>query len=156
MGDDVSTQTGAQVPAPQSNTPELYPNGGQGGGVATTSESYADLIMAEMTMLDQVLSRVAAEVQVLADTAGQLDETITRVDEEAGRVEAPTATIAATDAANTVGVMIVEFVADLAVRTASTQLLNHHAREGMKPTLAVQDRQRQIGAGPKLLATAGK
>lgn len=124
-------------------------------GQATT-ESWADLIMHELGLLNDDLDRVGDKVTQLAGVAQEVDATLVRVDEESERVEAPTETVVATDAANHVGKLINDLVGDVGQHCRTTKLLTMTGQQAMRPALDIQDRQRSIGAGPKLLATAGK
>lgn len=129
-----------------------------GGGPAgsDTDETNLALILHEMSLLERCLDRVGDISTLLLQVAGATDEAISRVDEESTRVEAPSITRAATDAANVVGKLITQMVVEVSRNTRTAHSLVLTARRGMRTPRNVQADMRAIGAGPKLLASANK
>ncbi len=117
-------------------------------------ETYTDMIMHELAMLQVCLQRTAVKVAALDEVAGDLDGQVTFVDEEAERVEAPLATRAAMDACSTVANTIARHAKLLGQQTETTYHLTGLGREGMHPAVVTQDENRAVGAGPKIHATA--
>jgi hypothetical protein len=127
-------------------------------GVPTNlaAESWLDMIMSEMRLLNADLDRIREGLDILGQVSESLDATITNVDELGKFYEAPAATRAALDADGMVTSMIDDLVVVAYQHCYSAQSYNATAFTGLRGMADVQDRQRGRGAGPRLMATAGR
>lgn len=129
-----------------------------GGAVPAnlSRESWLDLISRQMHELNNDLTRIGAQLDVLQKTADALDLTITNMEELGKRVEAPQPTRSALDADSMVSSLISDVVRQTTDHAFRTQTYNAHAFLALGRMRDVQDHQRGMGAGPKLLNTAGR
>lgn len=127
-----------------------------GGTAIDWDETWTDRLEHLIAACQQLIAKIDLDMAMLQELAGQLDGQVNHVDEEAARVEAPVQTLAALDAASKVSATIVEHTYGIRDGIAAAMILGQLARDGMAPARDVQIKQQAIGAGPKLLATAGR
>jgi hypothetical protein len=175
MGDELVPATGGNLPAPATggNLPAtlgggITPFAGNGasreavrpagGAVAQNLArwSWLDELDQELRRLNDDLTRIGDRLDMLARSAEVLDQLVTNIDDLSKFYEAPAATRSATDAADTVASLIVELVRTTRGHAHTTQVCNAKAFLGLRVMNEAQDSQRNMGAGPRLLQTAGR
>lgn len=149
-------QPGPAANAVQPHTPPATPQPRRGGAPNLAAHSNLDEINALMVRVSLVLSRIADKMPVLAKTTESLDAVLDNVAALAELYEAPLATRDASDAAGTVAALVMDLVNQVGQLVQNAQLLNAQAFINQGAVVKVQDRQRAIGAGPRITASAGR
>lgn len=121
-----------------------------------SAHSNLDEIMAEMTLLNDELSIANEGLAVLRKLSTSLDAIIANVDELGKLYEAPAATRSALDADSTVAALIDDLAGQAQRHGHATQVFNAEGFLALRTMRDVQDNQRAMGAGPRLLASAGR
>jgi len=124
--------------------------------VDLSAESVLDVIAGMIAALHADLQHLTDQLGILGKTSESLDMTIGVVDERCQQYEAPAITRGATDAASLVSKDLADLVAEAGGHAYAAQVWNAQAAAGLGTVLQVQDRQRRMGAGPRLLASAGR
>lgn len=129
-----------------------------GGSVPANLSAFSilDLIRFEMNELNTQLTQLGEALVPMAQTADSIDAVVTNLDEISKIYEAPAATRSATDAASAVGSHMAEMCTIVQDHALQAQILNAQAFIALQAMLVVQDNQRAQGAGPRLLASAGR
>lgn len=129
-----------------------------GGAVALNLAAYSNLdeIMQEMALLNGELQILNDGLAVLKASSVALDAIIVNMDELGKLYEAPATTRSALDADSTVATLIDEMVSEAQQHGYQAQVLNANAFLALRAVIQVQENQRAMGAGPRLLATAGR
>lgn len=144
-------------PVPMMSAPAgRGPRTGGAGPANLSATSWLDQINHQMFLLNQDMTRIGEKLQVLQFSADQAEDSVTNVDELSKLYEAPVATREATDATSMVASLITDMVAEALVHAHNTQACNANGKLGLSTVNAVQESQRAIGAGPRLLASAGR
>lgn len=170
MSTEVAQRRAAQPPATQAATTqptsgEITPAGGRGiappaggGNVPANLSVFSvlDLIGQEMAMLNTELAALGEQLVPLDKTAEVIDMVVTNVDERSKLYEAPLATRQATDAASAVAAQMADMSVAVREHTYLAQELNAAAFVALQTMRDVQDSQRSMGAGSRLLRTAGR
>jgi hypothetical protein len=120
------------------------------------AHSYLDEIKLEMALLNGELQILNDGLAVLKSSSTALDAIIANMDELGKLYEAPATTRSALDADSTVAALIDDMVGTAQQHGHHAQVLNAQGFLGLKVVAGVQDNQRRMGAGPRLLASAGR
>lgn len=173
-GGAVTPAQPAQPAQPATNLPaQLTDNGGQpfsgnsgsreiqkpaGTAVAYSLAAYSNLdeLCTQMTLLNGELGMLLDQMLTLKKLSESLEQVITNVDELAEHYEATAMTRSAADADSTICVLIDDLVDNAQQRGFEALRLNALAYEGLNAMRVSQDRMRAQGAGPRLMATAGR
>jgi uncharacterized phage infection (PIP) family protein YhgE len=154
-----SSNGGAVTPATRGGAvAPTMPNLPAPAGVPTNLSAFSilDLIRAEMNELNTQLTHLGEALVPMAQTADSIDAVVTNLDELSKIYEAPAATRSATDAASAVGAHMADMCMAVQDHALQAQILNAQAFIALQAMLVVQDNQRAQGAGPRLLASAGR
>lgn len=129
-----------------------------GGAVALNLAAHSNLddIMAEMALLNGELQILNDALGVLRSSSVALDAIITNMDELGKLYEAPATTRSALDADSAVATAIDDMVGVAQEHGHNAQVLNAQAFLALRAVIQVQENQRAMGAGPRLLASAGR
>jgi hypothetical protein len=129
-----------------------------GGAVALNlaAHSWLDEITNEMTLLNGELQILNDGLATLKASSAALDAIITNVDELGKLFEAPATTRSALDADSRVATAIDDMVDAAQQHGHNAQVLNAQGFLGLQTVRKVQDNERAMGAGPRLLASAGR
>lgn len=129
-----------------------------GGAVALNLAAHSNLdeIIFEMTALNGELQILNDALAVLKSSSTALDAIIANMDELGKLYEAPATTRSALDADSTVAAAIDEMVGEAMQHGHNAQVLNAQAFLALRAVIQVQENQRAMGAGPRLLASAGR
>jgi len=159
------TTGGAVVPAPSRLPVGPVAGGGASraiaksarGNVPTNLAAYSvlDAIGKEMADLNTQLQQLGELLEPLEQTANVIDQVVTNVDERSQLYQAPATTRAATDAASGVGQQMLDMARQARDHAYRAQELNAAAFLALGAMRDVQERERAMGAGPRLLRTAG-
>jgi hypothetical protein len=145
---------GAVTPVPGGGRATQARAAGPGTAISHVAHSWIDEMVLEMTQLGKELEALFELMEVLYKTANALSLTIDNVDELSKIYEAPTLTVQAVDADSVVASIIVDLATTAGSQVGTARGFNAAGLEGLRAMLAIQESQRAIGAGPKLLATA--
>lgn len=126
------------------------------GSANQAATSWLDLINKEMAELNTELTELGELLLLLGKTSSTLQQLVDNIDELGKLYEAPLATRTAADAASMVASLIGDMAQQARIHAYNTQACNANGKLGLRVVGDVQDSQRAIGAGPKLLATAGR
>jgi hypothetical protein len=153
--------TGGNVPTPATGAGNAVSREVQrpaGGAVATnlSAHSWLDEIRQEMTLLNDELGALNEALGVLKKSSEALDAIITNVDELGNLYEAPATTRSALNADSAVATLIDNLVAAALQHGHQARVLNAQGFLALRVVNQVQDNQRAMGAGPRLLASAGR
>jgi hypothetical protein len=129
-----------------------------GGNVALNlaAHSWLDEILKEMALLNGELQILNDGLATLRASSAALDAIITNMDELGKLFEAPATTRSALDADSTVAAAIDNMVDQAQRHGHNAQVLNAQGFLGLQTVAKVQDNERAMGAGPRLLASAGR
>lgn len=133
--------------------------GRRGGGnvpMNLAAHSNLDEIIQEMTLLNGELTVLNAALAELKALSISLDANISNVDELSKLYEAPAATRSALDADSIVATLIDELVGVSQQHGHAAQVLNAQGFLALKAIRQVQEHERGMGSGPRLLASAGR
>lgn len=176
MNTEVARPTGggSVTPAGPATNPPAQPTGNRrpaagnsasreiqrrpGAAIAYNLAAYSNLdeICTNMTLLNRELGVFLDTLAVLRQSSTALDATITNVDELAQFYEATSMTRSAINADSTV-CMIIDDLVEIAQDRGFTALqLNALGYDALARMRASQEALRAQGAGPRLLATAGR
>lgn len=134
-------------------------DGRRGGGnvpMNLADHSNLDEIIMEMTLLNGELTILNATLADLKALSVALDAIISNVDELGKLYEAPATTRSALDADSTVAALIDELAGLTQRHGHAAQVFNAEGFLALKAVRQVQENERAMGAGPRLLATAGR
>lgn len=158
--------TGGQAPAPTPITPAAPPSAGPSQELARPGRSavaqnlsrtsWLDLLNQRLRELDGTLEAIGDVLHTLGQAADALDGVISNVDELSKHYEAPAATRAATDADSMICALIANLVRETQRLAFDTRMFNAQSFQGLAVMRDVQDSQRTMGAGPRLLQTANR
>jgi hypothetical protein len=146
----------ADTTAPPAGQAVARPTGGQGVARNLSVFSVLDMIGQEMAALNADLALLGEALVPLDKTAEAIDMVVTNVDERSQLYEAPLATREATDAASAVASQMADMSVAVRQHTYTTQELNAAAFVALQTMRDVQDSQRAMGAGSRLLRDAGR
>jgi hypothetical protein len=165
---------GALVPATSPNLPTHLNGGGGrpsagnavsredrrrgGGAVQMNLADYSNLdeILFHLTQLNTEIGHLLDKLVPLKKGSEALEAIIANVDELSKHYEAPATTRSATDADSTICMIIDDMVADSQRHGFNALKLNAAAFAALQAVAAIQESLRAQGAGPRLLATAGR
>jgi len=152
------TVPGAVVPSSAGNAVSREHERPAGGAVALNlaAHSWLDEIRQEMALLNGELQILNDGLATLKSSSAALDAIITNVDELGKLFEAPATTRSALDADSRVATAIDDMVDQAQQHGHNAQVLNAQGFLGLGVVVKVQDNQRAMGAGPRLLASAGR
>jgi len=134
-------------------------HGRRGGGnvpMNLAAHSNLDEIVMEMTLLNGELTILNATLAELKALSEALDAIIANMDELGKLYEAPATTRSALDADSTVAALIDELTALTQRHGHAAQVFNAEGFIALTTVRNVQDNERAMGAGPRLLASAGR
>lgn len=172
---DLAPTTGPGAVAPATGTPRLpdhlggaAPAAGNGasremarpagGAVARnlSRASWLDLLNQLMAQFHQDMERIRTLLAGLGKTSDTLDLVVANMEELGKLYEAPEATRSALDADAIVCALIADLVRLAGTQAAQVQDYNTAGTAGLRTMNNVQEHQRGMGAGPRLLQTAGR
>jgi hypothetical protein len=159
MGTEVAQRSTALAPAgkaPSRSGRAVMRRSGQALAANLSVFSVLDLIGQEMAALNTELADTSDQLDRLDRTAESIDIHVTNVDERSALYEAPLATRQASDAASGVAARMADLSMQVREHAYRVQMLNAVAFVALRTMREVQDSQRGIGAGSRLLRNAGR
>jgi hypothetical protein len=160
-----STSAGAVAPAATAGAvapavagppvPQIQATGGQ-VQASLAAESVLDMIRAGLDQLVVEVAHLSEGLGPLQQTADALDLNVINVDELGRLYGAPAATRDANDQASQVATQMADLVGMTRSQAEAVFTMAHQARQDLTGVINIQHAQRVIGAGPRLLASAGR